>query len=58
MTSINKTLRGLSEIHMNQTPRVTQAANQAHRRNQTRATRAYQKVGATITAQINKRSPA
>lgn len=54
MTTIRAILRDMSQIDMNQTPRIKQAEREAHQRNATRTFRAYHKVDQAIQNRITQ----
>ena len=56
MKKILTMLDGVNEIHLFQSQRVAQAAQQAHLRNRTRSYRAHRKVNAAISHQLEERS--
>lgn len=56
MKKIRTMLDEVNEIHLFQSQRVAQAAQQAHLRNRTRSYRAHRKINAAISHQLEERS--
>ena len=54
MTTIRQILTSMSQISMDQTPRIKHAEREAHQRNATRTFRAYHKINRTIQNRITQ----